>query len=170
MQDEITIEDVFLLYAIKNDIPTNQVEVLKDHMTKVSRSNAHYLPYDVLISNILVLHGVNTFGERKHSCTYTNVINRKTLVLLGLVRTLKVWCFKGEENQMYYYGSTFVTCKQTSDHVSNNTSENFSTNLLQLIVYKLNQLEIKVDRILQHGKDEDSSRVDSTDLVEEGEE
>ncbi|KOM34565.1 hypothetical protein LR48_Vigan02g071500 [Vigna angularis] len=49
LQDRMTTEDVFLLYAIKNDIPTNWVEVLKDHMIEVGLSQAHYLPYAVLI-------------------------------------------------------------------------------------------------------------------------
>ncbi|KOM48065.1 hypothetical protein LR48_Vigan07g176900 [Vigna angularis] len=54
MQDVMTTEDVCLLHAIKNDIPTNRVEVLKDHMAEAALSNSHYLSYVVLISKLLI--------------------------------------------------------------------------------------------------------------------
>ncbi|KOM48407.1 hypothetical protein LR48_Vigan07g211100 [Vigna angularis] len=106
MQDEMTTEDVYLLHAIKNDIPTNWVEVHKDHMAEASLSNSHYLPYVVLISKLLILQGVNINGEQKCSCNCTNVINQNTIASLGLVKTVKGWCFKGEEDLSYSSGST----------------------------------------------------------------
>lgn len=136
-------------------------------MTKASRNNTHYLPYVVLVRNVRVLQRVTTYGEKKHSCSYKNVINRNTLVSLGLVRTLKGWCFNGKENQMYCCGSTSIVYEQKSDHVFNNNNESFSADPLQFIVDKLNQQEIKVDQILRHEVDKDTSEDASMNSVEE---
>lgn len=91
MQEEMTTKDIYLLHAIKNDIPTNWAEVLKDHMAKAARRNSHYLPYAILISSILMLQRVDTRGERKYSCNCTNVLNRNTLVS-NVLKEKKIWC------------------------------------------------------------------------------
>ncbi|KOM28761.1 hypothetical protein LR48_Vigan583s001200 [Vigna angularis] len=79
----MTTEDVYLLHAIKNHVPTNWVEVLKDNMTEAALSQSHYLPYAVLVIRILILQGVNVDGEQKCSCNCTNVVNRNTVASLG---------------------------------------------------------------------------------------
>ncbi|KOM52109.1 hypothetical protein LR48_Vigan09g076800 [Vigna angularis] len=88
VQDIMKTKDVFLLYAIKNDVPTNWVEVIKDHMIDAGTKHARHLPYDVFISKILTLQGVDVSGEKKCSCNCSNVINRNTLNSIGLVKTL----------------------------------------------------------------------------------
>ncbi|KOM43099.1 hypothetical protein LR48_Vigan05g070300 [Vigna angularis] len=50
VEDRMSTEDVFLLHAIKNRIPTNWVAVLKDHMITAGDKYAHKLPYGVFIS------------------------------------------------------------------------------------------------------------------------
>ncbi|KOM55292.1 hypothetical protein LR48_Vigan10g118400 [Vigna angularis] len=89
MQDVMTTEDICLLHAIKNDIPANWVEILKDHMAEVALSNSPYLPYVVLISKLLILQGVDINGEQKCSCDCTNVINRNTIASFGLAKTMR---------------------------------------------------------------------------------
>lgn len=85
----MTTEDVYLLYAIKNDVLTNWMKVLKDHMTEATLSQSHYLPYAVLVSRILIIQGVDISGERKCSCNWTNVINRNIIASLRLVKTMR---------------------------------------------------------------------------------
>ncbi|KOM55920.1 hypothetical protein LR48_Vigan10g181200 [Vigna angularis] len=87
----MTIKGVFLLYAIKNDVPTNWVEVIKDHMIDAGTKHARHLPYVVFISKILNLQGVDVSGEKKCSCNCSNIINRNTLTSIGLVKTTKEW-------------------------------------------------------------------------------
>ncbi|KOM37322.1 hypothetical protein LR48_Vigan03g070300 [Vigna angularis] len=100
VQDRMTTEDVFLLYASKNDVPTNWVELIKDHMIDAGTKHARHLPYVVFISKILTFQGVDVSGEKKCSCNYSNMINRNTLTSIGLVKTTKGWCFKDEENMV----------------------------------------------------------------------
>lgn len=61
-------------------------------------------------------------GEQKWSCNCTNVINGNTLASLGLVKTVKEWCFKGEEDLVYSSGSTLAT---TEDHTNFFPETNF---------------------------------------------
>ncbi|KOM52233.1 hypothetical protein LR48_Vigan09g089200 [Vigna angularis] len=105
-KDVMTTKDICLLHAIKNDIPTNWVDILKDHTAEATLNNSHYLPYVVLISKLLVLKGVDISGEQKCSYNCTNVINRNTIASFGLVKTVRGWCFKGEEEFVYSSGST----------------------------------------------------------------
>ncbi|KOM41100.1 hypothetical protein LR48_Vigan04g129800 [Vigna angularis] len=89
VQERITTGDVFLLYAIKNGVPTNLVEVIKDHMIDAGTKHAVHLPYVVFINKILTLQGVDVSGEKKFSCNCSNGINRNTLTSIGLVKTTK---------------------------------------------------------------------------------
>lgn len=104
LRDRMTTEDVSLLYAIKNDFPTNWVEVIKDHTIDAGFNQARNLLYGVLISNILTVQGVDANGEKKYSCNCSNVINRNTMSSIGLVKTLNGRCFNDEENMLQVQG------------------------------------------------------------------
>ncbi|KOM49570.1 hypothetical protein LR48_Vigan08g039700 [Vigna angularis] len=85
MQDVMTTEDICLLHAIKNDIPTNWVEVLKDHMADAALSNSHYLSYVVLISKLLILQEAGALKKKKSYCivsgsTYAMNDDRRSFV------------------------------------------------------------------------------------------
>ncbi|WVY90429.1 hypothetical protein V8G54_035943 [Vigna mungo] len=73
----------FSVYAIKNDIPTNWLQVIKDHMIKGGFNQARTLLYGVLISKILILQGVDVNGEKKLSCDRSNVSSGSSLALNG---------------------------------------------------------------------------------------
>lgn len=75
IRDRMSTEDVYLLHAIKSNIPINWVELIKNHMKNTVFKRSHYLPYVVFISKVLVIQGVNVNGEQKCSCSWTNVIN-----------------------------------------------------------------------------------------------
>ncbi|KOM34548.1 hypothetical protein LR48_Vigan02g069800 [Vigna angularis] len=92
------VEDVFLLYAIKNDAPTNWVEVIKDHMIDAGTKHARHLPYVVFISKILTLQGVDT---------------------------TKGWCFKDEENIVQSSGSTLAVNEDRTNFFPETNFERF---------------------------------------------
>ncbi|KOM47764.1 hypothetical protein LR48_Vigan07g146800 [Vigna angularis] len=140
VQDKMTTKDVFLLYAIKNDVPTNWVEVIKDYMTDAGNKHARHLPYAVFISKILTLQGVDVSGEKKCFCNCSNVINRNTLNSIGLVKTTKGWCFKDEENIVQSFGSTHALNEDHTNFVS-------ETNFERFVVEKLRRLEQKIDAL-----------------------
>ncbi|KOM48240.1 hypothetical protein LR48_Vigan07g194400 [Vigna angularis] len=98
VQDRMTTEAVFLLYAIKNDVPTNWVEVIKDHMIDAGTKHARHLPYVVFISKILTLQGVDT---------------------------TKGWCFKDDENMVHSSGSTPTLNEDRTNFVPETNFERF---------------------------------------------
>ncbi|KOM31696.1 hypothetical protein LR48_Vigan01g125100 [Vigna angularis] len=156
VQDIITTEDVFLLYCIKNDVPTNWVDVIKDHMIDVGTKHARHLPYVVFISKILTRQGVDVSGEKKGSCNCSNVINRNTLTFIGLVKTTKGWCFKVEENMVQSSGSTHALNEDRTNFVS-------ETNFERFIVEKLRRLEQKIDALHEKKNKNDSPTEDSSE-------
>ncbi|KOM48173.1 hypothetical protein LR48_Vigan07g187700 [Vigna angularis] len=156
VQDKMTTEDVFLLYAIKNDVPTNWVEVIKDHMIHVGTKHARHLPYVVFISKNLTLQGVNVSGEKKCSCNCSNVINRNTLTSIGLVKTTKRWCFKDEENMVESSGSTPALNEDRTNFVP-------ETNFERFVLEKLRRLEQKIDALHEKKNKNDSPTEDSSE-------
>ncbi|KOM52112.1 hypothetical protein LR48_Vigan09g077100 [Vigna angularis] len=130
----MTTEDVFLLYAIKNDVPTNWVEVIKDDMIDAGTKHARHLPYAMSISKILTIQGVDVSGEKKCSCNCSNVINRNTLTSIGLVKTTKGWFFKDEGNMVESFGSTPALNADRNNFIP-------ETNFERFVVEKLRRLE-----------------------------
>ncbi|KOM47934.1 hypothetical protein LR48_Vigan07g163800 [Vigna angularis] len=149
VQDRMTTKDVFLLYAINNDVPTNWVEVIKDHMIDAGTKHARHLPYVVFISKILTLQGVDVSGENKCSCNCSNVINRNSLNSIGLVKTTKGWCFKDEENMVQSFGSTPALNEDRTNFVP-------ETNFERFVVEKLKRLEQKIDTLHEKKNKNDS--------------
>ncbi|KOM43543.1 hypothetical protein LR48_Vigan05g114700 [Vigna angularis] len=156
VQDRMTTEDVFQLYAIKNDVPTNWVEVIKDHMIDARIKHARHLPYVVFISKILTLQGVDVSGEKKCSCNCSNVINRNTLTSIGLVKNTKGWCFKDEENMVQSSRSTPALNEDRTNFVSETNFERFA-------VEKLKRLEQKIDTLHEKKNKNDSPTEDSSE-------
>ncbi|KOM40599.1 hypothetical protein LR48_Vigan04g079700 [Vigna angularis] len=152
----MTIEDVFLLYAIKNHVPTNWVEVIKDHMIDAGTKHERHLPYVVSISKILTLQGVDVSGEKKCSCNCSNVINRNTLTSIGLVKTTKGWCFKDEEKMVQSSGSTLALNEDRTNFVP-------ETNFERFVVEKLRRLEQKIDALHEKKNKNDSPTEDSSE-------
>ncbi|KOM43426.1 hypothetical protein LR48_Vigan05g103000 [Vigna angularis] len=145
VQSRMTTEDVFLLYAIKNDVPTNWVEVIKDHMIDAGTKHARYLPYAVFISKILTLQGVNVSGGKKCSCNCSNVINRNTLTSIGL-----------EGNMVQSSGSTSALNEDRTNFVP-------ETNFERFVVEKLRRLEQKIDALQEKKNKNDSLTEDSSE-------
>ncbi|KOM55258.1 hypothetical protein LR48_Vigan10g115000 [Vigna angularis] len=155
VQDKMTTEDVFLLYAIKNDVPTNWVEVIKDHMIDAGTKHARHLPYVVCINKILTLQGVDVSGQKKCSCNFSNVINRNTLTSIGLVKTTKGLCFKDEENMVQSSGSTPALNEDRTNFIP-------ETNFERFVVEKLRRLEQKIDALHEKKNKNDSPTEDSS--------
>ncbi|KOM43484.1 hypothetical protein LR48_Vigan05g108800 [Vigna angularis] len=152
----MTTKDVFLLYAIKNDVPTNWVDVIKDHMIDAGTKHARHLPYVVFISKILTLQGVDVSGEKKCCCNYSNVINRNTLTSTGLLKTTKGWCFKDEEKMVQSSGSTPALNEDRTNFVP-------ETNFEIFVVEKLRKLEQKIDALHEKKNKNDSPTEDSSE-------
>ncbi|KOM50216.1 hypothetical protein LR48_Vigan08g104300 [Vigna angularis] len=149
LRDRMTTEDVFLLCAIKNDIPTNWVEVLKDHMIEGGINQARTLPYGVLISKILVLQGVDVSGEKKLLCDKSNEINRITLTFIGLVKNMNGWCFKDEENMAASSGSSPVLNEDQTSFIPGTNFERFVAEQFRKTSERILKLGKKVDVLYQ---------------------
>ncbi|KOM57610.1 hypothetical protein LR48_Vigan11g064300 [Vigna angularis] len=91
-EDKMSIEDVFLLNAITTRISTNWVEVLKHHMIAAGDDYARKLPYEVFISKVLELQGVDVSEEeRRIVCKRSEEIGILSLSSIGLKKTVNVW-------------------------------------------------------------------------------
>ncbi|KOM42983.1 hypothetical protein LR48_Vigan05g058700 [Vigna angularis] len=156
----MTTKDVCLLHAIKNDISTNWVEVLKDHMAEAALSNSHYLPYAVLINKLLILQCVNISGEQKCSCNCTNVINRNTIASFGLVKIVRDWCFKGEEGLVYSSGSNCVMNEDKKNFVPETNFERYMVDQFRCLNERVDQWERRYDATQQQ-REESSSDEES---------
>ncbi|KOM24880.1 hypothetical protein LR48_Vigan10s000900 [Vigna angularis] len=77
-----------------NEIPTNSVAVMSDHMIEIASSDGHILPYGVFISRVLKHRQVDLIGEKKIWCTESNEIGKATLRNNGLKKTKDGWVFK----------------------------------------------------------------------------
>ncbi|WVZ05651.1 hypothetical protein V8G54_018997 [Vigna mungo] len=93
----MSIEDVFLLNAIKTRIPTNWVVVLKNHMIATGDKCAQKLPYGVFISQVLILQGVYVSKEDKLQFSKSQKIGILSLFSIGLERTGNGWFFRDEQ-------------------------------------------------------------------------
>ncbi|KOM48205.1 hypothetical protein LR48_Vigan07g190900 [Vigna angularis] len=160
LQDRMTTEDVYLLHGIKNDVPTNWVEVLKDHMTEVALSKSHYLPYAVLVNRILILQGVNVDGEHKCSCNCINVVNQNIVASCGLVKTMRRWCFKGEEDLVHSSGSSPAVNEDRTNFLPKTNFERFVVNQFRNLIERVTNLERKLDNA-QHKRENVSFDKDS---------
>ncbi|KOM54835.1 hypothetical protein LR48_Vigan10g072700 [Vigna angularis] len=139
-----------------NDVPTNWVEVIKDHMIDAGTKHARHLPYVVFISKIVTLQGVDVSGEKKCSCNCSNVINRNTLTSIGLLKTTKGWCFKDEENMVQSSGSTLALNEDRTNFVP-------ETNFERFVVEKLKRLEQKIDALHEKKNKNDYPTEDSSE-------
>ncbi|KOM50129.1 hypothetical protein LR48_Vigan08g095600 [Vigna angularis] len=97
LRDRITTEDVFLLNAIKTRIPTNWIEVFKNHMIDVGINHGFNLPYGVFISRVLILQGVDIFEEDRLLCNKSQKIGKASLTHIGLKKTADGWFFRDEQ-------------------------------------------------------------------------
>ncbi|KOM57893.1 hypothetical protein LR48_Vigan11g092600 [Vigna angularis] len=177
VQDRMIIEDVFMLYAIKNDVPTNWVEVIKDHMIDAGTKHARHLSYAVFISKILTLQGVdgsrNSFGgkERKPLGLGSRERKRKRASIaldgdpgdknqfntsIGLVKNTKGWCFKDEENMVQSSGSTPALNEDRTNFIP-------ETNFKRFVVEKLKRLEQKTNALSEKKNKNDSPTEDSSE-------
>lgn len=84
------------MHAIINKIPTNWVEVFKNHMRLVAFKCSYYLPYAIFISRVLLVQGVRVIREKKSCCDNSNKINQDSLISLGMKKILIGWYFKDE--------------------------------------------------------------------------
>ncbi|WVY90938.1 hypothetical protein V8G54_036452 [Vigna mungo] len=171
LQDRMTTKHVFLFYAIKNDIPSNWVQVIKDHMIEGEFNQARTLPYGVLISKILTLQGVDVTGERKVSSDISNAINKMTLTSIGLVKTMNGWCFKDKENMVASSGSSPALNEDRTSFIPRTNFESFVVEQFKKGAERDMMLEKKVDVLFQReinnnpeieDSDEESTKEDWT--------
>ncbi|KOM34876.1 hypothetical protein LR48_Vigan02g102600 [Vigna angularis] len=145
----MTTKDVFLLNAIKNSIPNNWVEVLKDHMIEGGISHAQTFRYGVFISKILVLQGANVDGEEKCLCDKSNEINITTLTYIGLMKTMNGWCFKDEETMIASSGSSPVLNEDHTSFIPKTNFERFVAGQFRITSERILKLEKKEDVLYQ---------------------
>ncbi|KOM55921.1 hypothetical protein LR48_Vigan10g181300 [Vigna angularis] len=91
-EDRMSTEDVFMLNVIKTRIPTNWVAVLKHHMIARGDDCARKLPYEVFISKVLELQGVDVSEEERIVCKRSEEIGIPSLSSIGLKKTMN-GCF-----------------------------------------------------------------------------
>ncbi|KOM37427.1 hypothetical protein LR48_Vigan03g080900 [Vigna angularis] len=127
-----------------NDVSTNWVEVIKGHMISAGLNQAKYLPYVVFISKILTLQGVDVNGEKKCSCNCSNVINRNTLTSIGLVKSMKGWCFKDEEDTVQSSGSTPALNEDRTNFFPETNFEQFVVEQFGYTNERITRLEGKI--------------------------
>ncbi|KOM40754.1 hypothetical protein LR48_Vigan04g095200 [Vigna angularis] len=96
-EDRMSIEDVFMLNAMRTRIPTNFVAVLKHHMIVVGDDYSRKLPYGVFISKGLELQGVDVSQEERIVCKRSKEIGILSLSSIGLKKTVNEWFFIDEQ-------------------------------------------------------------------------
>lgn len=107
--DRMTTKDIYLLYAIKNSIPTNWLQVVKDHMEYIALKRSLHLPYACFLSKVLVLIGVDVSNEQKCIWSSSKTFDNDSIMSLGLVKTMNGWKFMGENILGYNTGNTSTT-------------------------------------------------------------
>ncbi|KOM47754.1 hypothetical protein LR48_Vigan07g145800 [Vigna angularis] len=139
VQDKMTIEDVFLLYAIKNHVPTHWVEVIKDHMIDAGTKHARHLPDAMFINKIVTLQGADT---------------------------TKGWCFKDEENMVQSSGSTPALNEDRTNFIPETNFERFVVEKLRRLEQKIHALHQKKNKNDSPTEDssEESSEEDSMEI------
>lgn len=81
---QATIEDLCLLYALKENIQTDWPAAISENMLKVTRLESAMLPYYVFISKVLIQFGVECVSESYESYGKSNVIDKSSLNHMGL--------------------------------------------------------------------------------------
>lgn len=81
---QATIEDLCLLYALKENIQTDWPAAISENMLKVTRLESAMLPYYVFISKVLIQFGVECVSESYESYGKSNVIDKSALNHMGL--------------------------------------------------------------------------------------
>ncbi|KOM25194.1 hypothetical protein LR48_Vigan53s000900 [Vigna angularis] len=111
---------------------------------------------DVFLFKILTLQGVDVSGEKKCSYNCSNVINRNTLTCIGLVKAIKGWCFKDEENMVQSSRSTPALNEDRTNFVP-------ETNFEIFVIEKLKRLKQKIDALHEKKNKNDSPTEDSSE-------
>ncbi|WVZ17332.1 hypothetical protein V8G54_010314 [Vigna mungo] len=93
---QATIEDLFLLKALKENIQVDCLVAILDNMLKVTRLELAKLPYCVFISKILIHFGVDYIGESSESYNKTSMISQSALHMMQMQYTPEGWVFKSE--------------------------------------------------------------------------
>ncbi|KOM48360.1 hypothetical protein LR48_Vigan07g206400 [Vigna angularis] len=88
-QTMLTVEDMYLLHALRTKIQTNWTFVINDHMIKVVRQKKYYLPYAVFISRIMRFHDVDITNEVTICCNKKDVIEKLFLDHIDKFKPLK---------------------------------------------------------------------------------
>ncbi|KOM47504.1 hypothetical protein LR48_Vigan07g120800 [Vigna angularis] len=135
-------EDVYLLYALQTDWSL----VISDYTLKFAKKKEYHLPYVVFISKILVLQGVDISNEHKCFWDSTNVFDRNSIMSLGLVKTMKGWCFIGEEDHVYSSGSTLAANEERTNFFPETNFETFAIDQFRTLNDKFNHLQRAFDQ------------------------
>nr|KYP76135.1 hypothetical protein KK1_020360 [Cajanus cajan] len=89
-------EDIFVLWALKNNILINWPHYIMQHMVKC-KDNGMPLPYPILISRILVVFDVDLSIDVAVELGWAHFFNKKTLKKLNVVNVNGVW-LHGRDN------------------------------------------------------------------------
>ncbi|KOM57652.1 hypothetical protein LR48_Vigan11g068500 [Vigna angularis] len=74
---------------------------------------------------------------------------RNTIASLRLTKTMRCWCFKGEEDLVYSSGSTSAANEDCTNFFPEINFESVAADQFRILIEKVNQLEIKFDDALQ---------------------
>ncbi|KOM43626.1 hypothetical protein LR48_Vigan05g123100 [Vigna angularis] len=93
---QLTIEDVYLIHALKGRIQTYWTVAIYDHMVKVAKQHLASLPYVVFLCKVMRHYFVDLNDEVTLSCSKKNLIEKLTLHHMGLRKNEDGWSFKDE--------------------------------------------------------------------------
>lgn len=133
-------EDIYLLHAIKNNILTNWLQIVKEHMKNAALKRSLILPYAMFISKVLVLQGIDVRNEQKWFWNSLNVFNRDSVMSLRLVKTMNRQSFKGEQNFGYSTGSTLTAMKESTNFFPETNFEKYTAEQIRILHDKFENL------------------------------
>lgn len=81
---QLTIEDIYIIHVLKENIQIDWDAANLDNMIKVTRLNVDSLPYAVFISKVLQRYNVDFAEETHESYGKRNLVDKNALHHMGL--------------------------------------------------------------------------------------
>lgn len=81
---QLTIEDIYIIHVLKENIQIDWDAANLDNMIKVTRLNVDSLPYAVFISKVLQRYNVDFAEETRESYGKRNLVDKNALHHMGL--------------------------------------------------------------------------------------
>ncbi|KOM55819.1 hypothetical protein LR48_Vigan10g171100 [Vigna angularis] len=93
---QLTIEDIFLIHALKGHIHTDWAEVVSDTIIKTTRPPMASLPYVVFLSKVFEFYHFSLTDEVSTGYNNTNKNEKAAFHHTGLRKREDGWAFKDE--------------------------------------------------------------------------